>query len=103
MRRRSLRRRTNLLRTVACLTSGSALLIELPETLDSFLAERRRISSDAGLACLFHAGHSPVEGCDQLLKLTREIVRGYLHEFTAACRASRRETFQISPQFPHRQ
>jgi hypothetical protein len=71
--------------------------------LDSFLAERRRISSDAYLARLFDAGHSPVEGCDQLVELTREIVRGYRHGFTPARRAARRVTFQISPQFPHRQ
>jgi hypothetical protein len=71
--------------------------------LDSFLAERRRISSDAGLARLFDAGHSPVEGCDQLVELTREILRGYCHGFTPARRAARRATFEISPQFPHRQ
>jgi hypothetical protein len=83
-------------------TGGRALLLEFAETPDGFFAERGRILGDAGLACPFDTWQSPVESCDQLTKFTCDIVRRYRHGRTAG-QASRRETFQISPQFSHRQ
>lgn len=71
--------------------------------MDRFVAERRRISSDSGLTRLFDAGHSPVEGRDQLVELTREILCGYRQGPTPPRRLSRRETFQTSPHFAQRQ
>jgi hypothetical protein len=71
--------------------------------MDGFRSERCRISSDRGLSRLLDAGHPPVQGCDQLVELTRKIARGYRHGFTTARRLSQRATFQISPHLPQRQ
>jgi hypothetical protein len=81
---------------------GRLRSLEIPEALDSLLAECGRVLGDADLARPFDSGHAPVEGGNQLTKVTCELVRSYCHRRTAAD-ASRRETFQISPQFWHRQ
>jgi hypothetical protein len=84
--------------------SGSrGLRLDLREALNRLLAERDRISRDAGLARPLDARHAPVEGGDQLLELTREIARRYRQGCPPLGRASRRETFQTSPHFPQRQ
>jgi hypothetical protein len=71
--------------------------------LDSFLAERRRIPSDASLARLFDSGHPPVQSIDQLVELTGDLVRGYRHRSTPEHLTSRRETVHISPHFSQRE
>jgi hypothetical protein len=86
------------------LRSGTlALLLELSEPFDSFLAERRGITSDADLARLFDARHPPIQRCDQLLELAGELVQVHRHGFPPKRRTLRRETFQTSPHFSQRQ
>ena len=76
---------------------------ELRQAVDRFRPQRRGVPRDCGLACLFDARHPPIEGRDQFLERTREVIGAHRHVWTRLAPASRREAFQISPQPPHRQ
>jgi hypothetical protein len=76
---------------------------ELRQAFDGFRSQRRRVTYDSGFACPVEARHPPVDCRDQLLEVTRKLARAYRHERNPVGRASRRETFQISPQPPQRQ
>src|SRR5687768_6560759 len=72
-----------------------AFWLEFFQTADGFLAQPRRLASDVGLTQLFDTGEAAVERRDQLVELTREIVRAHRHRGPPLRRLSRREAFQI--------
>ena len=76
---------------------------EFPEPSDSFVAERRGITSDSRLARVFDARHPPIQRRNELVELPCELVRVYRHGYTPERRTPRRDTFQTSPHFSQRQ
>jgi hypothetical protein len=76
---------------------------ELRQPVDRPRPQRRRLACDRGLARLFDARHSPIEGRDQFLEFPRELTRVHRHRCTPDTRARRRAAFHTSPQSPQRQ
>ncbi len=76
---------------------------ELCKPLDGFLAQRRGVPRDRGLACLFDARHASIERGNEFAELTHDLLARHLHGFAPLRLEFRRETFQISPQLPQRQ
>lgn len=55
------------------------MVCEFRQTLDGFGPQRRRVPCNFGLARLFDAPHSPVQGRDEFLELTGELRHAYRH------------------------
>ena len=82
---------------------GCVLALQLLKPFDRFLAEEGRLTGDRRLSCAFHPRDTPIQRGDQLVELTNELATAYRHGRAVFRVASRRDTFQISPQLPHRQ
>ena len=76
---------------------------DLRQPINGLRAECGGIAGNVGFARLFNAGHSPVQGRDQFLELTREHRRDHGHREGPRDGFPRREAFQISPHPLHRQ
>ena len=77
--------------------------IEFGQALHGSRAKAGSILRDRCFTGQFQIREPPVERRNQFLEFPRQLARTYLHGRFPLRLESRRETFQISPQLPHRQ